>query len=71
MQVMRDAAVAADRDPDAIELTTGARDLDGMKELHDLGFTRFIVPPPAFDLAQLPAAFARLQEDVVAPLAAL
>ena len=71
VRVMREAAEAAGRDPDAIELTTGARDLEGMKQLHDLGFTRFIVPPPSYDLAQLPAAFARLQEELIAPLAAL
>ena len=71
VRVMREAAEAAGRNPDAIELTTGARDLEGMKQLHDLGFTRFIVPPPSYDLAQLPAAFARLQEELVAPLAAL
>ena len=69
--VMRAAAEAAGRDPDAIELTAGARDLDGVKELVDLGFTRFIVPPPTFDPGQLDAAFARLHEDLVAPLAAL
>ena len=71
MKVMRGAAAAAGRNPDAIELTTGARDLDGMKQLHDIGFTRFVAPPPAYDIAQLPAAFARLQEELVGPLASI
>ena len=68
---MRDAATAAGRDPDAIELTTGARDLDGVKQLHDIGFTRFVAPPPAYDVAKLPTAFARLQEELVGPLASI
>ena len=71
VRVLRGAATAAGRDPDAIELTTGARDLDGVKRLHDIGFTRFVAPPPAYDIAQLPAAFARLQEELVGPLAAI
>jgi hypothetical protein len=42
-----------------------------MKRLHDIGFTRFVAPPPAYDIAQLPAAFARLQEELVGPLASI
>ncbi|HEY5860876.1 MAG TPA: LLM class F420-dependent oxidoreductase [Actinomycetota bacterium] len=71
VEVMRETAAAAGRNPDEIELTTGARDLDGMKRLHDIGFTRFVAPPPAYDIAQLPAAFARLQEELVGPLASI
>ncbi|MGD9704237.1 MAG: TIGR03619 family F420-dependent LLM class oxidoreductase, partial [Acidimicrobiia bacterium] len=71
LAVMRSAAADAGRDPDQIVLTTAARDLDGMKRLTDIGFTRFITPPPAYDVAQLPAAFARLQEELVGPLEAL
>jgi probable F420-dependent oxidoreductase len=71
IEVMRTAALDAGRDPSAIVLTTAARDLDTMKRLRDLGFTRFVAPPPAFAVEQLPAAFARLQEELIGPLSAL
>ena len=45
---MRDAAVAAGRDPDAIEITTAApRDLDRAKRLAELGVSRFMLSAPA------------------------
>jgi probable F420-dependent oxidoreductase len=71
LAAMRGAALAAGRDPDAIELTTAVRDLDTMKRLRDIGFTRFVSPPPTYDVGQLPAAFARLHDELVAPLTAL
>jgi len=46
--IMRAAAEAAGRDPDAIEITTGAaRDAEGRQRLADLGVSRMIMPPPA------------------------
>lgn len=48
LPVMREAAAAAGRDADAIELTTGAaRDAEGMRRLVDLGVDRVVMPPPA------------------------
>lgn len=48
LPIMRAAAEAAGRDPDAIEITTGAsRDAEDRKRLEDLGVTRMIIPPPA------------------------
>ena len=48
LPIMRAAAEAAGRDPDAIEITTGAsRDAEDRKRLEDLGVTRLIMPPPA------------------------
>ncbi len=67
--VMRRAAEEAGRDPDRIELTTGVtRDLDTMKRLRDLGFTRFSLAPPAYDPDGLRAGFARFAEEVMARL---
>ena len=39
------------RDPKTIEISAGraAPDLDGVKRLRDLGVSRFMVPPPAYD----------------------
>lgn len=63
---MRDECQKIGRNPDEIELTTGAplRSLDDVKRLEDLGVARLIVPPPGFDkdaiekgLAQLGDAF--------------
>lgn len=46
VDVMRSAARDANRDPDAIELTTMASmDLDAMARLAELGFSRFVTAP--------------------------
>jgi probable F420-dependent oxidoreductase len=56
--VMRDAAVEAGRDPDAIEITAGAAfDPDAIKRMADLGVSRLVVP-----------AFGRTLEEKVAAL---
>jgi probable F420-dependent oxidoreductase len=49
--IMRDECTKLGRDPSTIEVTSGraAPDLDGVKRLRDLGVSRFMVPPPAFD----------------------
>jgi probable F420-dependent oxidoreductase len=49
--VMRDECKKLGRDPSTIEITSGraAPDADGVKRLQDLGVSRFMVPPPAFD----------------------
>jgi len=70
--VMRDAATAAGRDPDAIELTSGGDDalgpnaLDGVARLADLGVDRVIIPPLAFDAAGIHDALARYGDEVIA-----
>ena len=49
--VMRDECAKLGRDPASIEVTSGRAtpDADGVKRLRDLGVSRFMVPPPAFD----------------------
>jgi probable F420-dependent oxidoreductase len=67
--VMRKAAEEAGRDPDAIELTTGAppgNDADAIKRLADLGVTRLVIGPPAFDAAGVRDGLARFGDEVIA-----
>lgn len=72
VSIMNASAAAAGRDASAIELTTGARpDPEATKRLIDLGFTRFIVPPPAFRAESLEAGFERLVNTVIGPLSQL
>ena len=49
--IMREECQKLGRDPATIEVTSGRAvpDLEGVKRLRDLGVSRFMVPPPAFD----------------------
>jgi probable F420-dependent oxidoreductase len=51
LDVMRDECRNLGRDPSTIEVTSGRAvpDADGVKRLQDLGVSRVMVPPPAFD----------------------
>lgn len=70
--VMRDAAEAAGRDPDAIEITAGSAAVGGtdpvgaVQELAALGVSRVIVPPLAFDAASAVDAYGAFGEQVIA-----
>ena len=70
--VMRATAVEHDRDPDAIEITAGGngalggKALDEVKALADLGVSRVIIPPLAFDPEGQRTAFAQYGEEVIA-----
>ena len=70
--VMRATATEHGRDPDAIEITTGgdgalgAGALDEVKALADMGVSRVIVPPLAFDPEGQRAAFGRYGDEVIA-----
>jgi alkanesulfonate monooxygenase SsuD/methylene tetrahydromethanopterin reductase-like flavin-dependent oxidoreductase (luciferase family) len=70
--VMRATAVEHGRDPDAIEVTAGgngalgSKALDEVKALVDLGVSRVIIPPLAFDPDGQREAFGRYSEDVIA-----
>jgi len=69
--VMRATAVEHDRDPDAIEITAGgdgalgSKALDEVKALADLGVSRVIIPPLAFDPEGQRTAFAQYGEEVI------
>jgi probable F420-dependent oxidoreductase len=70
--IVRSTAVEHGRDPDAIELTvggTGARGDDAIEELKklaDLGVSRVVMPPLAFDVDGQREAFARFGDEVIA-----
>lgn len=70
--VMKATAVEHGRDPDAIEISAGgngalgSKALDEVKALGDLGVSRVIVPPLAYDPDGQRTAFAKYGEDVIA-----
>jgi probable F420-dependent oxidoreductase len=75
---LRAAADKAGRDPDAIEITwTGATvvgggdaALDEIGRLTELGVSRLVIPPLAYDPAGLREQLARFGDEVIAPSAA-
>jgi probable F420-dependent oxidoreductase len=64
LAIMRDECRKLGRDPATIEVTSGrgTPDLDGVKRLRDLGVSRFMVPPPAFDPDGVTQGLERLGE---------
>ena len=69
IDVMRKAAVDAGRDPDAIEITAGgAMDLDGIRRYEDVGVSRMIIPPLAFDADGLRANLETFATNVLSKL---
>src|SRR5690606_7052411 len=72
IDVMRRTAEEHGRDPDAIEVTSGgngalgSKALDEVKALADIGVTRVIVPPLAYDPEGQRTAFAEYGEKVIA-----
>src|SRR3546814_378976 len=72
IDIVRSTAVEHGRDPDSIAITAGGNGaigkgaLDEVKALADLGVSRVIVPPLAFDPAGQREAFSRYGEDVIA-----
>jgi hypothetical protein len=65
----RSAATEAGRNPDDVELTVcGPPSLEVAKQAADLGVARYLVTPPAFELAAIPGAFGRLGDELVGRL---
>lgn len=62
--ILRDECARIGRDPATVEITSGrARpDADGVRRLADLGVSRFMVPPPAFDPDGITAGLEQLGE---------
>lgn len=73
LAVMRQAAEEAGRDPSTIEVTAsdprvfGPEALDAIAELEELGVSRVMVPPLAFDAAGLPDALEGFADRVIRP----
>lgn len=67
--IMREAAQKAGRDPVKIELSSGGRpDLDTIKRLQDIGVSRVVVGPPAYDAEGLTRGLDKLANEVLAKL---
>jgi probable F420-dependent oxidoreductase len=60
--ILRDECRKIGRDPASIAITAGrgAPDADGVRRLQDLGVSRFVLPPPAFDPDGVTEGLARL-----------
>lgn len=67
--IMRETAQKAGRDPASIELSSGGRaDLDTISRLHDIGVSRVVITPPAFDADGLTRGLHKIANEVLAKL---
>jgi probable F420-dependent oxidoreductase len=67
--LMRTAAKDAGRNPDRIELSCmGSRKLDVLKALEDVGVSRAVIAPPAFDKEGLSRGLEQLGNEVIEKL---
>jgi probable F420-dependent oxidoreductase len=70
--VMRTTALEHDRDPDAIEITTGGAaafapdPVAALKELEEIGVDRVVIPPLSFDVDGIGPALEQFGQDVIA-----
>jgi probable F420-dependent oxidoreductase len=63
---VRSAAKAAGRDAGAIELTAGGPPtVEFVQQLEDMGVSRLVVPPPAFDPSDVKRALGELSDSLV------
>ncbi len=67
--IMREAAQEAGRDPVTIELSSGGRPaLDTIRRLQDIGVSRVVVGPPAYDADGLTRGLDKIANEVLAKL---
>ncbi len=68
LAIMRDAAIEAGRDADAIEITTSAASsIDEMKRFEDIGVHRVLIGPRHYD-ARVTDQLERYQQDVISKM---
>ena len=67
IQTLRDECKRLGRRPEEVEITAGrgAVDLDSVKRLQDLGVSRIMVPPPAFDPDGIRQGLGELADKVI------
>ena len=69
---MRATALEHDRDPDAIEITTGGAaafapdPVAALKELEAMGVSRVVIPPLSFDVDGIGPALEQFGQNVIA-----
>lgn len=69
LEIMRKSAADAGRDGDAVEITAGgAMDVDSVKKYEDLGVSRLVIPPLAFDVDGLRTGLDKFQQNVISKL---
>jgi len=70
IDVVKDECAKIDRDPAEIEITApcNVHDLDAIKRLQDLGVSRVITGPPAFDRDGVEKGFDKIATEVLAKL---
>ena len=67
--VMKSEAEKAGRNPESIELSTMGRPrVDDLKALQDIGVSRVVIAPPAFDAEGLTRGLEKLQNEVIAKI---
>ena len=66
--MLRDECARIGRDPAEIEITTvlARHDLDAVKEAEDLGISRLLIPPLAFDMDGVRKALERFADQIIA-----
>jgi len=64
--IMRDECKRIGRDPATIEITSGRTvpSVDSVKELRDLGVSRFMVPPPGLDPESITSGLEKVGEPI-------
>jgi len=69
-QTLRDECKKIGRRPEEIEISAGRRaiDLDGVKQYQDLGVSRIMIPPPAFDPDGIRQGLGELAEKIISRL---
>ncbi len=71
---MRAEALAHDRDPDLIEITTGGEaafapdPVAAIREWEDEGVTRMVIPPLSFNPTKIAAVLGQFSENVISKL---
>lgn len=70
LAALRDECRKIDRDPDEIEITAGAapRSVDEVRRFEDMGVSRLVMGPPAFDPDGVRDGLARFADEVIAKL---
>jgi probable F420-dependent oxidoreductase len=67
LEALKDECGKTGRDPGEIEISTGAGplDLDTVRRYEDLGVSRLVMAPPAFDSEGLKAALPKVAEELI------
>jgi len=69
-QTLRDECKKIGRRPEEVEISAGRRaiDLDGVKHYQDLGVSRIMIPPPAFDPDGIRQGLGELADKIISRL---